>query len=70
MNRKWRMCVDFIDLNKTCPKDSFPLPRIDVIVDAIAGHRILSFMDAYSVYNKIRMHTSDEEKTLFTTDHG
>ncbi|XP_074352841.1 uncharacterized protein LOC141691993 [Apium graveolens] len=48
-NGKWRTCVDFTDLNKACPKDSFPLPRIDQLVDATAGHALLSFMDAYSV---------------------
>uniref|UniRef100_A0A2N9ICH8 Uncharacterized protein n=1 Tax=Fagus sylvatica TaxID=28930 RepID=A0A2N9ICH8_FAGSY len=47
-NGKWRMCVDFTDLNKACPKDSFPLPRIDQLVDSTAGHRLLTFMDAFS----------------------
>ena len=46
-NGKWRMCVDFTDLNKACPKDSYPLPRIDQLVDSIAGHKLLSFMDAF-----------------------
>ncbi|KAK0607141.1 hypothetical protein LWI29_010029 [Acer saccharum] len=64
------MCVDFTDLNKACPKDSFPLPRIDQLVDATAGHERLSFMDAYSGYNQIKMHKPDEEKTTFTTDQG
>ncbi|KAK0594638.1 hypothetical protein LWI29_014969 [Acer saccharum] len=67
-NNQWRMCVDFTDLNKACPKDSFPLPRIDQLVDATAGHETLSFMDAYSGYNQIKMHKPDEEKTAFTTD--
>ena len=48
---KWRMCVDFIDLNKACPKDNYPLPRVDVLVDSIAKHQLLSFMDAFSGYN-------------------
>ncbi|KAK1563647.1 hypothetical protein Q3G72_030594 [Acer saccharum] len=69
-NSQWRMCVDFTDLNKACPKDSFPLPRIDQLVDATAGHELLSFMDAYSGYNQIRMNKADEEKTSFTTDQG
>ncbi|KAK0594133.1 hypothetical protein LWI29_002243 [Acer saccharum] len=69
-NNQWRMCVDFTDLNKACPKDSFPLPRIDQLVDATAGHETLSFMDAYSGYNQIKMHRPDEEKTAFTTDQG
>ena len=50
-NGKWRMCVDFIDLNKACPKDSFPLPRIDQLVDSTTRHKLLSFMDAFSGYN-------------------
>ena len=54
-NEKWRMCVDFIDLNKACPKDSFPLPRINQIVDSIVGHKLLMFMDAFSGYNQIKM---------------
>ena len=48
LNGKWRTCIDFTNLNKTCPKDSFPLPRIDQLVDATVGHKLLSFMDAYS----------------------
>ena len=54
-NGKWRICVDFIDLNKACPKDSYPLPCIDQLVDSIAGHQLLSFMDAFSGYNQIKM---------------
>ena len=50
-NGKWRMCVDFTDVNKVCPKDSYPLPRIDQLVDSMAGHRLRSFMDAFSGYN-------------------
>ena len=50
-NGKWRMCVDFMDLNKACPKDSFPLPRIDQLVDSTARHKLLTFMDAFSRYN-------------------
>lgn len=69
-NGKWRMCVDFTDLNKACPKDSFPLPRIDQLVDLTAGHEVLSFMDAFFGYNQIRMAESDQEKTSFTTDRG
>ncbi|KAK0574861.1 hypothetical protein LWI29_030216 [Acer saccharum] len=67
---RWRMCVDFTDLNKACPKDSFPLPRIDQLVDATSGHELLSFMDAYSGYNQIRMDESNEAKTAFITDRG
>ena len=58
-NGKWRVCIDFTDLNKACPNDSFPLPHIDTMVDATAGHELLSFMDAYSCYNQILMHPAD-----------
>ena len=50
-NRKWRMCVDFTDLNNACLKNSFPLPRIDQLVDSTAMHKLLTFMDAFSGYN-------------------
>ncbi|KAJ9556882.1 hypothetical protein OSB04_011496 [Centaurea solstitialis] len=69
-NGKWRVCIDFTDLNKACPKDPFPLPHIDAMVDATAGHELLTFMDAYSGYNQILMHTEDQEKTAFMTDKG
>ncbi|XP_059638536.1 uncharacterized protein LOC132280798 [Cornus florida] len=69
-NGKWRLCVDFTDLNKACPKDSFPLPRIDMLVEGTADHELLSFMDAYSGYNQISMHTPDREKTSFITNRG
>ena len=62
-NEKWRMCVDFTDLNKACPKDSYPLPNIDALVDSAAGCKLLSFLDAFSGYNQIKMHPMDEEKT-------
>ena len=48
---KWRMCVNFINLNKACPKDSYPFPRIDTLVDSTARHQLLNFMDAFSGYN-------------------
>uniref|UniRef100_A0A2N9GDN4 Reverse transcriptase domain-containing protein n=1 Tax=Fagus sylvatica TaxID=28930 RepID=A0A2N9GDN4_FAGSY len=67
---KWRMCVDFTDLNKACPKDSFPLPRIDQLVDSTAGHKLLTFIDAFSGYNQIVMDETDQEKTSFTTSKG
>nr|XP_029145223.1 uncharacterized protein LOC112717554 [Arachis hypogaea] len=69
-NGKWRMCVDFTDLNKACPKDAFPLPCIDTLVDNSCGYDTLSFMDAYSGYNQILMHPSDQEKTAFITEYG
>ena len=69
-NDKWQLCIDFTDINKACPKDSFPLLRIDLIVDATAGHELLSFMDAFSGYNQINMHPDDQEKTSFVTAQG
>ena len=67
---RWRCCVDFTNLNEACPKDSFPVPRIDQMVDATAGHELLSFMDAYSGYNQIPMYHRDEEHTAFIIDRG
>ena len=61
-NDKWRMCVDFIDLNKACPNDSYPLPRIDQLVDSTVGHKLLSFMDVFSRYNQIRMDEADQRR--------
>ena len=66
-NRKWRMCVDFTNLNKACPKDSYPLPSIDGLVDSASG-KMLSFLDAFSGYNQIKMHPRDECKTTFMTE--
>ena len=66
-NGKWRLCIDFTDFNRACPKDSFPLPRIDLIVNATAGHELLSFMDAFSDYNQISMDPDDQENTSFVT---
>ena len=62
-NGKWMMCIDFTDLNKACPKDIYPLPCIDQLVDSTTGHKLLSFMDAFSGYNQIRMDGADQEKT-------
>ena len=64
---KWRVCIDYTDLNDVCPKDSFPLPRIDHIVEASTGHGMLSFRDAFSRYHQIPMHPPDAEKTSFIT---
>ena len=58
---KWRTCTDFEDVNKACPKDCFPLPRIDQLVGSTAGHETSSFMDAYSGYNQIAMHLPDQD---------
>ena len=67
---KWRVCVDYTDLNEACPKDNFPLPRIDQIVDVSAEHGMLSFLDAFSGYHQIPMHSPDAEKTAFITSYG
>ena len=64
------MCVDYIDLNKACPKDNYPLPRIFTLVDLTARHQLLSFMDAFSSYNHIKMEEVDQEKTFFVTSQG
>ena len=69
-SEKWRICVDFTDLNKACPKDSYPLPRVDVLVNSTARHQLLSFMDAFSGYSQIRMHEDGQEKTSFVTSQG
>ncbi|XP_056690031.1 uncharacterized protein [Spinacia oleracea] len=69
-NKSWRMCVDYTDLNKACPKDSFPLPKIDRLVDSTAGHALMSFMDAYSGFHQIPLWPDDQEKTSFVTEQG
>ncbi|RDX75846.1 hypothetical protein CR513_44228, partial [Mucuna pruriens] len=67
---KWRMCTNYTDLNKACPKDPYPFPNINHLVYRVTGYALLSFMDAYSGYNQIRIHLEDEEKTVFITDGG
>ena len=69
-NGERHVCVDYTDLNNACPKDSFPLPRIDQIVEATTGHGTLSFLDAFSRYHQIPMHPPNAEKTAFITPHG
>uniref|UniRef100_A0A2N9IDL4 Uncharacterized protein n=1 Tax=Fagus sylvatica TaxID=28930 RepID=A0A2N9IDL4_FAGSY len=69
-NGKWRVCIDFTDLNKACPKDPFPLPKIDQLVDATSGHQRMSFLDAFQGYHQIAMNLVDEEKTAFITPRG
>ena len=66
---KWQVCVYYSDLNEGCPKDSFPLPRIDQIVNVAAGNEILLFLDAFSMYHQIPMHPPDVEKMAFITPH-
>ena len=58
-NGKWRMSVDFTNLNHACLKDSFPLPRIDQLVDSTASHELLTFMDAFTGYNQICINEED-----------
>jgi hypothetical protein len=66
-NGKIRCCVDFCNLNKACPKDEFPLPNMDLLIDSAAGHAMFSFMDGFSGYNQIFMSSKDAEKTAFRT---
>ena len=70
MDGKVRMCLDFRDLNKACPKDDFPLPHIDVLVDNTAGSALMSFMDGFSGYNQIKKAPKDMTKTTFITEWG
>ena len=69
-NEKWQMCVDFIDFNKACPKDPFPMPRIDQLVDATVGNPWISFLDAFQGYHQIPLALDDQEKTAFVTPTG
>jgi hypothetical protein len=69
-NGKWRMCVDFTDLNKACKKDAIPLERVDKIVDDAANSEMLSLLDMFSGYHQIRVRREDEEKTSFITPFG
>ena len=69
-NGKWQVCVDYTNLNDACPKDTFPLPQIDQIVDATSGHELLSFLNAYSGYNQIPMYPPNELKITFITPYG
>ena len=62
--------MDFTDLNKAYPKDNYPLPWIDTVVDSTVRHQILSFMDAFLGYNQIKMEEADQEKTSFVTSQG
>ncbi|KAL0437809.1 UNVERIFIED_CONTAM: Transposon Tf2-12 polyprotein [Sesamum radiatum] len=69
-NGQIRVCVDFRDLNNACPKDDYPLPIAELMIDATTGHEALSFMDGSSGYNQIRMAPADEELTAFRTPKG
>ena len=68
--RKWRMYVDFTDLNKACLKDSFPLPMTDQLVNSTVSHKLLTFMDVFLGYNQIMMDKDNQEKTSFITSRG
>ena len=67
-DNKIRVCVDFKDLNKASPKDDFPIPHINMLIDSTTGHSILSFMDEFSRYNHILMTLEDMEKIAFITE--
>ena len=67
---KWQVCVDFIDLNKACPKDPFPMPQIDQLVDATVGYPRMSFLDAFQGHHQIPLALDDQEKTAFVTYIG
>ncbi|XP_074570551.1 uncharacterized protein LOC141827208 [Curcuma longa] len=67
---KWRVCVDFRDLNKACPKDCYPLPRIDQLVDSTSGYELICMMDAYQGYHQIPLAPEDQEKVSFVTSDG
>jgi hypothetical protein len=69
-NRKLQMCIDYTNLNKACPKDPYPLPRIDQIVDSTSRCDLLSFLDAYSGFHQIQMSRQDREHTAFVTMDG
>jgi hypothetical protein len=69
-NGKLRMCIDYTNLNKACPKDPYPLPRIDQIVDSTSGCDLLSFLDAYSGFHQIQMSRQDRKHTAFVTMDG
>ncbi|GJS28430.1 reverse transcriptase domain-containing protein [Tanacetum coccineum] len=66
----WRMCMDFKDLNKACPKDGYPLPKIDWKVESLCGYPFKCFLDAYKGYHQIKMAKEDEEKIAFITSQG
>ena len=69
-NRKWKVYVDFTNLNKACLKDPFPMPRIDQLVDAMMGYPQISFLDAFQGYHQIPLALDDQERTAFVTPIG
>lgn len=66
---KWKICVDYTGLNIACPKESYPIPSIDNLVDKLADYKLLLFMDAYSSYSQIPTYGSDKENMIFMTEH-
>ena len=64
-SEKWRVSMDFTNLNKACPKDPFPMPQINQLVDATASHPRMSFLDAFQGYHQILLALEDQEKTAF-----
>jgi hypothetical protein len=69
-NNTWRMCINYMSLNKACSKDPFTLPRINQVIDSTAGCDLLSFLDAYSCYHRIPLYEPDQIKTSFITPYG
>ena len=69
-NGKWKICTDYTDLNRACPKNAYPLPNIGKLVNGAFEFQVLSFLDAYSRYNQIQMHAPDEEKMSFITKYA
>ena len=69
-NGKVQMCMDYRDLNRASPKDDFPLPHIDILVDNTTQHKVFSFMGGFSGYNQIKMAPEDMEKNTFVTQWG
>jgi len=67
-NDEWRVCIDFTDLNRACPKDPYPMPKIDQLVDATYEHSRMSFLDAFQGYHQIALATKDQEKTMISLD--
>ncbi len=70
LNDKWKMCINFINLNKACLKDHYLLPTIDKLVDSTTGHSICSLVDAILGYHQIKMDPKNEENTIFIMNMG
>nr|GEW70920.1 putative RNA-directed DNA polymerase, eukaryota, reverse transcriptase zinc-binding domain protein [Tanacetum cinerariifolium] len=70
IDRSWRMCIDFKNINSACPKDYYPLPEINSKIDSVVGFSLKCFLDAYKDYHQIQMAEEEGEKTAFYTDQG